>query len=683
MPRATQSFLLRGGLDFVTSPLSISPGRLWMALNYVPVEAGYRRILGYERKDGRPSPSEASYWILSYTLGPGESSASADDEITGGTSGATAVVLKVLENDDAGGGDYVLGEVDGTFEDDEELQIGGTAKGSADGTPRGTAAPNVSLDLDYRDLAAAHRRNSIEAVPGTGAILGVWYYGGALYAVRDNPGGTAGILHKATSSGWSEVDLGSRISFDAGSSEPETGEEIEGATSGATATLGHVVVASGAWADGDAEGVMWLHDVTGAFQDNENLDQGGTVRAIADGAATVNALPSGGRYEFINHNFYGQAATRRMYGVSGEGKAFSFDGTQFVELSTGQPTDNPKHISAHRNRLALAYEGGSLVISEAGNPDGYAGVSGAAEIACGQNILGLIQVGAGNTMVMGDDRMQVLYGNDSSDFQLADHSEAQTGGVEWTLQSVGAPLYMDNRGVRRFDTTDAYGNFVINTMTRDVQPWLDTQRDEKNVPISSMRVRQLDQYRVFFGNNFGLVVYLGRGRPELAIIDYGVPVRCTVSAEDSDRIERVYFGSDDGWVFEAERGRSFDGNKISYHARLPLNHVGLPASSKKFFKADLHIDVKSQVRMYVAANFNDGEADSFATPETIYGGGGIWNEAFWDEFYWDSPLNGYAELPLDGQGRNCSILIRGATSTEETHTINGLTIHYSVRRMVR
>ena len=56
--------------------------------------------------------------------------------------------------------------------------------------------------------------------------------------------------------------------------------------------------------------------------------------------------------------------------------------------------------------------------------------------------------------------MSVLYGNDSADFEVADHSDPQTGGVEWTVQTIGAPLYMDNRGVRRFDVTDKFGNFV-------------------------------------------------------------------------------------------------------------------------------------------------------------------------------------------------------------------------------
>ena len=43
-----------------------------MVRNYEPVEAGYRRILGYERVDGQPKPSEAIYHLLGFTLAAGE-----------------------------------------------------------------------------------------------------------------------------------------------------------------------------------------------------------------------------------------------------------------------------------------------------------------------------------------------------------------------------------------------------------------------------------------------------------------------------------------------------------------------------------------------------------------------------------------------------------------------------------
>lgn len=599
MPRQTTHFLLRGGLDLVTSPLEIGPGRIWFGVNYEPVEAGYRRILGYERVDGRLKPSEATYHLLGYTPASGGRVAAVGDVITGGSNSATATILAVTDDD------YVIGELGmGTIAEDEPLAVGNRSVGTATGTPRARGAETIDLDFAYLVLAQTLRRDEIEALPGSGETRGVWVYKGDLYAVRDNEAGTAGVLSKATPSGWEAI--------------------------------------------------------------------------------TAAVLPAGGRYEFINRNFEGQIDAEMMYGVNGVGKAFVFDGTDLTLITTGQPTDEPTHISAHRNHLLLAYRGGSLVVSGTGLPKNYEAVNGAAEIAVGQEIYGLARVGTGYTMIMGSDRMSVLYGNDSEDFEVADHSDPQTGGVEWTVQTIGAPLYMDNRGVRRFDVTDKFGNFVINTMTSDIQPWINTQRNEKNLTTASMRVRASDQYRIFFESGIGLVVYVGRGVPELAFIDYRVKVRCAVSSEDSDRIERVYFGSDDGWVFEAERGSSFDGREIEAYIRLPLNHQKSPTRKKRYYKADIHLDLQSRVKMGISAIFDDGNTpDQPQVDQALYGGGGLWDEALFDEFYWDSPLNGYGEYDLMGLGRNVSLLLQSKSNIEIPHILNGISLQWAPRGLER
>jgi len=44
------------------------------------------------------------------------------------------------------------------------------------------------------------------AVTGSGKVLGVWVFGGVVYAFRNNVGGTACVMYKATSSGWTVVN---------------------------------------------------------------------------------------------------------------------------------------------------------------------------------------------------------------------------------------------------------------------------------------------------------------------------------------------------------------------------------------------------------------------------------------------------------------------------------------------
>ena len=68
--RIPKHFVLGGGLNEVTPPLSLKGGELFGVSNYEPgAKGGYRRIDGYERLDGQGSPSEASYWILNFNAG--------------------------------------------------------------------------------------------------------------------------------------------------------------------------------------------------------------------------------------------------------------------------------------------------------------------------------------------------------------------------------------------------------------------------------------------------------------------------------------------------------------------------------------------------------------------------------------------------------------------------------------
>ena len=101
MPRQVDSFLLRGGLDLVSPPLAIQPGRMWACLNLEPVEAGYRRIRGYERYSGRPSPSDALYWILPVTLAAGEHPPQIGEVVRSGDKSATLLAITA-------DGDYVI-----------------------------------------------------------------------------------------------------------------------------------------------------------------------------------------------------------------------------------------------------------------------------------------------------------------------------------------------------------------------------------------------------------------------------------------------------------------------------------------------------------------------------------------------------------------------------------------------
>ena len=158
------------------------------------------------------------------------------------------------------------------------------------------------------------------------------------------------------------------------------------------------------------------------------------------------------------------------------------------------------------------------------------------------------------------------------------------------------------------------------------------------------------------------------------------------SEEDGDGRERIFFTIDkERWVYEMDRGKSFDGNRIPYYLRLPYNDFKLPQAIKRYRKLLVEVDSIFSATFSVAADFDDdretGERD---LPQTVVGPSSFWTESDWDAFYWNSVPIRKAEQRIHGRGRNISILLYSIPEQlEEAHVVSGVTVYYDVRRMKR
>ena len=148
-------------------------------------------------------------------------------------------------------------------------------------------------------IAIEDQRSIIEIVPGEGDVRGVWVFSGDVYAFRNKSGGATAGMYKSTSTGWTEIDLGTALKFDGTTTDGEpvpgdsgTATTIVGATSGAQGDLAAISY-HGEWNTG-AAGAMVLTNITGTFADNENLTMSllaydsGSIE-ISDGANLVGA----------------------------------------------------------------------------------------------------------------------------------------------------------------------------------------------------------------------------------------------------------------------------------------------------------------------------------------------------------------------------------------------------------
>lgn len=680
---------LGGGLDLVTPALSVSAGFCLEALNFEPaLNGGYRRIAGYERFDGRARPSDAIYHVVivedvtGFTVGETiDDGGAANGVLVAASEDNSWLVLTALSGEGFNAGDTVTG---------------GTSAFTA-AVVTGIQRNGAELPADdgiYAALAADYYRQFITPVPGSGPIRGVWQHRAKTYAFRDNAGGTECVLYQASASGWVQVPMRHLLRFDSGTMTEfeitEGSTTLDGATSGASATVLKIIKHAGSWGI-DAVGYVMLDTPSGAFVDGENLQVGGATKAVADGGSALYSFAPGGRFEFESHNFYGQADTYRVYGCDGVNPAFEIDENDVLtpvllpNLTEAPDVNNPKYLAVFNGHLFLGFAGGSVQHSIPGEPLVIDGFLGSAEFGLGDEITGF-RAEAGNVLLCFTRRQTSgLYGNNITDWQLRPVSP-ETGALAYTVQRVGTTLAWDDRGIISLSRTDAFGDFADAALSRRVQPLLD--RAKAGVTASSV-VRKRNQVRYYRSSGDFIMGYVSsNGQMEFMPGRYPVPVRCISNSDNDSGEETILFGSDDGYVYQAEKGTSFDGEPIEYALRLAFNHFGSPHLRKTFKKMDLELDTENYVMFSIATELSYAAAHTASNLDQTrelgaFSGGGYWDNSEWNEFFWSDEPVATAEAEVTGTGTNLGVLVYGNSDAQKPFTLQGFLVHYISRRRHR
>lgn len=676
-------YALAGGLDLMTPPIAVQPGRVSDAQNYEPeISGGYRRIDGYERYDGRPSPTSASYWVVNYTAGA--VAAVVGSTVTGATSGATGRVLGVFT------GYLVLGRVSGTFQIGESITSAGTV-----GTLTSLASQNAALlptdHADYLLLAANDLRADIGVVPGSGPIRGVAVYRDIVYAFRDNAAGTAGNMYKATTSGWSQVTFGWELQFSAGTAAINVGDVIGNLGTGATSTCTvlKVLIRTGSWGSAAAGSLIVTQPTGPGFANGAGIFVGSTQKATAAAASAQITRAPGGFVETVVANFTGSTDTKKLYGADGVNTAFEFDGTSYIPIRTGMATDTPSHIIEHRNYLILSFLG-SVQLSAVGNPYAWTVVLGAAEFGMGDPVTGFIP-GAGSASggsslaIFTKGKTSILYGASASSFQLVP-SKYDLGFAANTAQAVSNDIYgLTARGIQALTTTLDYGDYDYASVSHQIQPLMTAKRGKETV---STTLKGKNQYRLYFNDGSGIVIGLtGQKVSGILPLNYGRVVRCMKTAELANGQEVTFFGSDDGYVYQDNVGTSFDGQPIEAWIRTHFNSMGDPMMRKRIRRAVLEVFVASYAQVNISYDFGYGNPDVLpaapAADRQLSGGGGYWDSFVWDQFVWDAQVVSNPVLSIEGTEKNISFTFYSNRAQDGSHTVQGLTFISSPRRSDR
>lgn len=675
----TQYFPFGGGLDQVSAPIQMPNGALRYGSNVeIGVLGGYARCAGYERYSGLTRPSTAEYAILTCDI---TGTVAVGDVLTDDTAAAIGTVIAIPDDVSV-----VLTKITGFFATGN-IKVGATVVGTCTGPQSVGAAPTPALDAAYLALAANVYRALISEVPGSGSVLGVHQYNGNVYAVRNNAGGTAAVLHKDSGSGWTPIALGREIAFTSGGTYViAEGNTITGATSGATAVITRVVLLSGSWAGGDAAGWLVFASQTGTFQ-AENLNVGANlnVATIAGNSSAITLSPNG-RFEFENWNFGGQSGTLRMYGCDGVNRGFEFDGTVFVPIHTGMTTDTPKYLRVHKNQLFFAFAS-SLQHSAVGNPYLFSPVFGASELACGDTITGMLKLTgfelSSAMAIYTRNRSLILYGNDIDDWNLVTFSE-EAGSLPYTMQYVSSGITLDKQGITVLNATQKFGNFQNSLISTKIDPYLS---DKIPNAIASCICREKNQYRIFFTSGEAVYASYSGGKLQgMTTMTMPDTVTCISSLEGASGQEEIYFGSTDGFVYQMEIGRSFDGDAITWSADLTFNHFQGPRQLKTFRKAVLEVsgDGYSEFSFSTSLAYGSTEFGTSATSSILANlQASAWDTFVWDHFYWDGRSLSPAEADMTGTAENMSMLFSGSSDAFLPFTLQSAIIHYSPRRLMR
>ena len=603
------------------------------------------------------------------------------------------------------------------------------------------------------------KRETITVVPGTGSVLGVWGYSGDIYAFRNKTGDATAGMYKSTAAGWSEIDLGTALnfnattingemvvgavlsgaggatgtiagvsyngnwdtgaqgtvvltsvtgtyvngealtsptlSFDGGIVEIFEGDTITGATSGETATVKKVQIASGSWAEDDSAGILSVISSTGTWTDGEDINVIGAKRAVVDGSGQPSSktianaygtqyaqvLQPGGTYDFVNFNFQGTDGLEKMYGANTVDNSFEFDGTTFVKIYTGMDNDTPKYVEAYKNHLFLTFPKGSIQNSSLQLPTIFSTTAGAAEIVVGDEITGLSVESKDAFAIFGRNNMYVLYGTSSSDWNLTTFYHG-SGAVDGTVQKMHTTMFLDDRGITSVGATLNYGDFKQSVISQKVDPLVQKYKDNVS---TSLRVRDKNQYRLYFDDKTGIAMTFINGKNE-GILPFTLSdqIVCSCSAEDSNGDEVLYGGFDDGYVRKIDSGTSFDGATVDSFVRLSYFHYGTPQLKKRFREIllELTADTSTTLNIYPDFNYGDTTVPTSSTYDIVVTDD-EWNV---DDVQSDSlgiAVVDKARARIRGQGENMGILIKNSSIYDKPVTLQGAVIQYSDRGIKR
>ncbi|MFG6159625.1 hypothetical protein ACGTNG_12535 [Halomonas sp. 1390] len=351
----------------------------------------------------------------------------------------------------------------------------------------------------------------------------------------------------------------------------------------------------------------------------------------------------------------------------------------FTEITAAQA--GATFIALHSNHLFLGYEQGSVQHSDLGNPVAFnAATGGAAEIAVGQALTGLLSGTGGALHFICRDSVKTLYGTSAADWQLKT-TVPNSGGRPYSAQSLVQPYFIAERGIASLEATNAYGDFRPMQPGAKVEPLFTADGYASRVVASAVS-KSAAQYRVWFDDATGIYM----SPTGITRVQYPAQVAVAHTGELSSGAEQILFGDDAGNVYRLDNGAtSFNGADIEAFLTLAYNDLESPNIRKRFRRVFWDVRSGSNANIAIQPDLDYGGTETARQRRAFIQfllGGGLWGVDDWNEINWSVPSLGQEPMDITGTGVSVNFAIYSKSSSA-SHELLGYDVHFDPRRRRR
>lgn len=412
--------------------------------------------------------------------------------------------------------------------------------------------------------------------------------------------------------------------------------------------------------------------------------EGWELVPYADGFAPVALTKTS--ISYVNHNFYGGKDTFHCYFGDGVNQAQWYDPVNNI-ITPIADSGIVAFVAAFSSRLLMSTTGGTFIASVEGDPTDLDGTLDALEIGVGDEITGM-HTTASNTLAIYTTRNTYgLSGTSANiDWQLKLISQ-NAGARPHCVAQTDDVFASDDRGIYRLSRTETLGGFGSATITDDIQP-LFIRIAQKSTCATT--IRRLNQMRFFYGTaciiasqieyNSGGKMSVRYGMTEASFP--GTPVLCVSTEEDPEGFEKTFFGSEDGFIYQMDKGTSHNGKEIPVKMTLAFNHFGTPTVNKRFMGIGLEAVLTSPTEFDCDYSMDDGLKE-FEYRTAVYpDGSSSWGfSEFGDATYGSRPIS-RDKISLKGTGYNIQFSFSRNSALDAQATLTGYTIRLKERGQV-